>query len=186
MAEEETNEEQTQEQSQEETTENESSDGEPTEDDITGNKEQVKRLREERNELQKKQEEEQDETKQEVQELKKEVSEIKFNRRVDQYADGDEAKRKAIKQEFENYRPGETGDEAVSERLEKAASLVTGSSDSPSATDGSATSAGGGKNTDTSGSDSTESGIPESTKEQGNKLGMDEEDYEKYGDQVTQ
>lgn len=146
--------------------------------------EQIQRLRREREEAKERAEETESEVKQEVEQLKNEVEEIKFENRISQYAEPGSDKAKALKQEFQNYRPGETDDDAISERLEKANNLVSAQPDTPSAADGQAASAGGDTNKDTVNTD--ENGVPESTKEQGEALGIDEEDYEKYGDQVTQ
>ncbi len=162
-----------QEQEQEETTEEETDD----------ESEQIKRLRRQREEAKERADETESEVKEEIDELKSEVEEIKLENRISQYAEPGSDKAQALKQEFRNYRPGETDDEAINERLEKANNLVSGIEESPSATDGNATSAGGATNKDTGGEDDDE--IPESTKEQGEALGLDEEDYEKYGDQVT-
>jgi len=182
-----TQEEQTQEEQAEQVEEQEQEQPDDTGGDGGGDdseSEQIQRLRREREQAEQRAEETESEVKQEVEQLKNEVEEIKFENRISQYAEPGSDKAKALKQEFQNYRPGETDDEAIAERLEKANNLVSAEPDTPSAADGQAASAGGDTNKDTV--DTDENGVPESTKEQGEALGLDEEDYEKYGDQVTQ
>jgi len=171
------------EQNQEEETEQQ--EGQPEEQpDDDSESEQIQRLRREREEAEKRAEETESEVKEEVEQLKNEVEEVKFENRISQFAEPGSKKAKALKQEFQNYRPGETDDEAISERLEKANNLVSAQPETPSAADGQAASAGGDTNKETVTTD--DNGVPESTKEQGEALGIDDDDYEKYSDQITQ
>lgn len=154
--------------------------GDDTEEEETEEDDpQKERLRKERDEATEERDELDETVNKRLDEFEERLTNKQKNELVEKYAGDDETIRKAILQEFENYRPGDNSDEAIKERMAKAAKIVSLDTDNPSILDGGVTSSGGGLNRDKG---VKEEGVPESTKKQGELLGIKEEDYEKYGD----
>lgn len=150
-----------------------------TEEEVNEN--QVERLRKERDEATEEAEEYKEKLSKRIDELENNITQNQRNELLDQYAGDDEDTRKAMMEEFKNYRPGDNSPEAVEERMKKAARIVGSSQDSPSVLDNGTTSAGGGINKDAGGGESE--GISEGVKEIGDKLGISEDDYKEHANE---
>lgn len=149
---------------------------EEEEEEETGESAQIERLRKERDKLKEKNAEVEDNLMSRINEIDSKINEKQINDLLDNHAGGDEDKRKALKQEFKNYRPDAKSSEDIASRMEKASRIVGSEPDSPSVTDGSVTSSGGGQNTASKTKKDEE--YSDSVKEQGKVLGLTEEDYE--------
>lgn len=143
-----------------------------------GNDKQIERLRKERDEAREAAEKAGSDWKKEFDSFREEIVGGSKKDLLDRLSGGDDELRKKIELEFDNYKPTETSQAAIKERMEKAYQLATGDKPTPGILDGAASAgdrgAGGGVNASEKKNEQTDNG-----KAIAKVLGISEEDRKK-------